>query len=153
MSKLGEIKNILVKLSGSQLEELDRRPSVKYWMEPEFSSESRKYPQKGKPNSFVKTETSGTMMGLKGGKSTKWVADDIIAYDKKGNIVGVLSVSRTEPVGAFKITVREDAQRQGWGKRLLNEAVKNGIKIGVENNSFSHSGRELMRAWLTEQQK
>jgi glyoxylase-like metal-dependent hydrolase (beta-lactamase superfamily II) len=40
-----------------------------------------------------------------------------------------------ETKGAFKITTREDAQRQGHGTRLLDEAKKQGFDI--EGNIFS----------------
>jgi hypothetical protein len=36
------------------LKEIEKAPSVKYWMEPEFKAESRKYPQTGEPNSFAR---------------------------------------------------------------------------------------------------
>jgi len=125
---------------------VEMAPSVKYWMEPEFSSESRHYPQKEKPNSFYETERYGTV----GFDKKKWKSKDVVAYDEKGNIIGVFSISTTDPIGAFKITVREDAQRKGWGMKLLDYAEKHGIDIvsNLENNRFTASGRALLIKWL-----
>ena len=126
---------------------LEQARSVKYWMEPEFKTESYKYPQKGKPNSFFETTSKGTKMG--GGS---WSSDDLIAYDNKGKIVGVLSMSNQgDDKGAFKISVREDAKRKGWGSKLLDKAEQSGIDIvgSIKVNSFSSSGRDLLRSWLT----
>jgi len=128
------------------LEDVNKARSVKYWMEPEFGAETNKYPQTGKPNSFIKREQSGTIMG--GGK---WASDDIVAYDKNGKIVGSISIAKEgEEKGAFKIVVREDAKRQGWGKKILDEAEKQGIDIvgNIKKNSFTQSGRNLVRNWL-----
>jgi hypothetical protein len=128
------------------LEDVNKARSVKYWMEPEFGAETKNYPQKGKPNSFIKTEQSGTIMG--GGK---WASDDIVAYDKDGKIVGSISIAKDgKDKGAFKIVVREDAKRQGWGKKILDEAEKQGIDIvgNIKKNSFTQSGRNLVRNWL-----
>jgi hypothetical protein len=112
-------------LLGVALEDVNKARSVKYWMEPEFGAETENYPQKGKPNSFIKTEQSGTIMG--GGK---WASDDIVAYDKDGKIVGSISIAKDgKDKGAFKIVVREDAKRQGWGKKILDEAEKQGIAL------------------------
>jgi len=128
------------------LEDVNKARSVKYWMEPEFGAETNKYPQTGKPNSFIKREQSGTIMG--GGK---WASDDIVAYDKNGKIVGSISIEKEgEEKGAFKIVVREDAKRQGWGKKILDEAEKQGIDIvgNIKKNSFTQNGRNLVRNWL-----
>ena len=39
---------------------------------------------------------------------------------------------------------------KGWGKKLLDEAEKQGIDIvgNIKHNSFSFSGRNLLRTWL-----
>ena len=127
--------NVVIKA----LEDVEKARSVKYAMQPEFSSESRQYPQKGKPNSIVKIDSDNQK------------SDDIVAYDNDGKIVGVFSISKEgKEQGAFKITVRDDATRQGWGKKLLNEAEAQGIDIvnNVKKNSFSSSGRDLVRNWL-----
>ena len=127
--------------------QLDTRPSVKYWMQPEFSAESRKYPQTDTPNSFKVHIKQGKLLNKK-----TWKSKDIVAYDSDGKIVGVFSVAIEGPeTGAFKITVREDAQRQGWGSKLLDEAQRQGIDIknSIQHNSFSSSGRNLLHSWLS----
>jgi hypothetical protein len=50
--------------------------------------------------------------------------------------------------GAFKIVVREDAMRQGWGMKLLDEAERQGIFIDFAANSFTSQGRALATHWL-----
>jgi hypothetical protein len=130
------------------LEDVNKARSVKYWMEPEFGAETRKYPQTGKPNSFVKTEQPS--------KGNVSASDNIVAYDGNGEIVGSLAISKEgEDKGAFKIVVREDAKRQGWGKKILDEAEKQGIDIvgNIKKNSFTQSGRNLVRNWLESKTK
>lgn len=124
----------------SALNDLDKASSVKYWMQPEFRSETFKYEKNGKPNTFVKLFDKENN------------ADSIIAYDVKGDIVGLFTISKAgKQKGAFKIVVREDSLNKGWGKKLLDEAEKQGIDIigNIKNNSFSSSGRDLLRSWLT----
>lgn len=119
------------------IDEVNHARSVKYWMEPEFNAETYKYAQKAKANSFIKTTNS--------------ISDDVVAYDEKGNIVGSISISNQgSEKGAFKIVVREDALRKGWGKKLLDKAATHKIDIigNIKYNSFSASGRELVRSWL-----
>lgn len=119
--------------------------------EPEFGAETYSYPQTGKPNSFVIHDKVGKYrpLGSKGDYQ-EIKSKVIVAYDKKGEIVGCLNISLSEPVGAFKITVREDAQRKGWAAKLLNKAEELGFNMvnymGV--NTFSHSGRGMARKWL-----
>ena len=134
--------------------DIEMARSVKYWMEPEFKAETYHYPKTGKPNSFVVERNSGAGTIINK-HVAPWVSTDIIAYDEKGKIVGTISISMTEPVGAFKIVVREDAQRRGWGKKLLGEAVNQGFDIAgtIKVNSFSSSGRDLLRSWLGDQAK
>ena len=127
----GEIK--------TALNDIEKAPSVKYWMQPEFPAESYRYEQKGKPDSFVKIYDE------------KYNADTILAYNKRGNLVGLLTISKGgKEQGAFKIVVREDFMNKGWGKKLLDEAEKQGIDIigNIKHNSFSYSGRNLLRSWL-----
>jgi hypothetical protein len=83
-------------------------------------------------------------------------SDNIVAYDGNGEIVGSLAISKEgEDKGAFKIVVREDAKRQGWGKKILDEAEKQGIDIvgNIKKNSFTQSGRNLVRNWLESKTK
>jgi len=122
------------------LNDLDRAPSVKYWMQPEFRAETWEYEKKGKPNSFVKLFDE------------KNNADTILAYDNTGNLVGIFTIAKEgKEKGAFKIVVREDSVNKGWGKKLLDEAEKKGIDVvgNVKRNSFTSSGRDLLRSWLT----
>jgi len=122
------------------LKDLDKAPSVKYWMQPEFRAETRNYEKKGKPDSFVKLYDE------------KNNADSIIAYDKKGNLVGLFTIAKEgKEKGAFKIVVREDSVNKGWGKKILDEAEKQGIDVvgNIKRNSFTHSGRNLLSSWLT----
>jgi len=122
------------------LKDVESAGSVKYWMQPEFPAETYDYEQKGKPNSFVKVYEE------------KYDADTILAYDKKGNLVGLFGMAKGgDEKGAFKIVVREDSESKGWGKKLLDEAEKQGIDIvgNIKNNKFSHSGRYLLRSWLS----
>ena len=46
-------------------------------------------------------------------------------------------------------------KNKGWGKKLLDEAEKQNIDIvnNVKNNSFSSSGRDLLRSWLNKKSK
>ena len=143
----GEFEKYLQYEDGGDVEEalndLEKAPSVKFWFEPSFNSESYFYPENGEPNSFVNlTEDS--------------VSKTIIAYDDKGKLVGVFKIStKGDLEGAFKIVVREDATRQGYGKKLLDEAEKQNIDIvgNVKNNSFSSTGRDLLRSWLNKKSK
>jgi len=129
------------------LNDLHYAGSVKYYMEPEFSSEAYDFPDHGTPNSFVKT--------IGEGKNYKSI--DIVAYDQKGEKVGLFSIA-TEGTdgntpGAFKITTDPEKSRQGWGMKLLDEAHRQGIDIigNIKKNRFSHSGRSLLRKWLEAQ--
>jgi len=124
------------------IEEVDKARGVKYWMQPEFIAETKKYPQTGNPNSIIKIEQKDS--------------DDIVAYDENGKIVGSFSIAKEgKEKGAFKIVVREDAQRKGWGKEILNEAERQGIDVvgSIDKNSFTSSGRDLVRNWLNDKQQ
>ena len=124
---------------------LNTRPSVKYWWEPIFKDESYGFDEKSEPNSFDIQMRYGVYGGL------RWESKNIIAYDEVGEIVGLFSIATEgKEVGAWKISVREDAKRKGWGFRLLDEAEKNGIDVidSIKRNSFSSSGRSLMQSWL-----
>jgi hypothetical protein len=113
--------------------------------EPEFDAETYYYDKIGTPNSFTYLEKNQKTSG--GGKVK---SANIVAYDKKGKLVGLLSISLTEPVGAFKIVVAEDSARKGWGLKLLDEAEKRGFDMVnyMKNNTFTHSGRRLCEKWL-----
>ena len=119
--------------------------------EPDFGAETYKYPETGEPNSFTAHDQVGKYkaIGSKGGY-TEVKSKVIVAYDQNGKVVGALNISLSEPVGAFKIVVREDAQRQGWGAKLLDEAEKLGFDmVGfMRQNTFSHSGRQMAEKWL-----
>lgn len=131
------------------LADVDEAGSVRGGWEPEWAAESRGKPPTGAPGSFVPSESRGTMSGGK-----PWAARDITAYDDDGKAVGVFSVATTgADAGAFKITVRPDALRKGWGSRLLDAAMAHGIDVPgiVKRNKFTHEGRELVRAWLARQ--
>jgi hypothetical protein len=154
----GQIKQYSPSKIQSAIETVSYAPSVKYWMNPEFRAETYKYPKVGEPNSFVFEEKAGTQSTIgRNGRSVKeeYRAKDVIAYDSNGDIVGAISVLQTEPKGAFKIVVREDAFRQGWGFKLLDAAEANGIDIigGLHANSFTQSGRALLLAWLNKKVK
>jgi hypothetical protein len=132
----------------SALHDVDYAPSVKYWMQPEFSTETAKYPQKGEPNSFKRLAFKGTVAGGK-----KWASDDIVAYDANGDIVGSISIDNTLHKGALKIVVRENSQRVGWGTKLLDEAEREGIEIIFKANSYTSTGRALAQNWLEQKLK
>jgi hypothetical protein len=130
------------------IEYLNRAPHAR--LELYFDDESRKYPQKGKPNSLVSSTSRGTLTGKR-----KWEAHDIVAYDNKGKIVGVLSIltkseADEESVGAFKIVVRDDARMKGWATKLLDRAEEDGIDMieAVRHNNYSSRGRWMIRLWL-----
>lgn len=112
--------------------------------EPEYDAETYYCEKEGTPNSFSYTEKD------KSTKSEKVKAGEITAYDENGSLVGLLSICLTEPIGAFKIVVREDATRLGWGLKLLDEAERRGFDMisFMKNNNFSHSGRRLCEKWL-----
>ena len=126
------------------LEDLKRAPSVKYWMQPDFASESIGQPKNDEPNGF-----SYDMVDTSEGKATI-----INTYDADGKIAATMSIldvpSGDSPKGAFKISTREGAQKQGYASRLLDEASRMGydIPVLIKNNSFSESGRNLLRSWL-----
>ena len=129
------------------LQDLHYAGSVKYYMEPEFRGEAYDFPDHGTPNSFFTTTSSGKT----------WKSIDIVAYDQKGEKVGLFSIA-TEGTdgntpGAFKITTDPEKSRQGWGMKLLDEAQRQGIDIigNIKKNRFSHSGRSLLRKWLEAQ--
>jgi len=112
------------------LEDLKKAKSVKYWMQPEFLSESRGQPKNDEPNGFTYD-----MVDTSEGKATI-----INTYDQEGKIVATMSIldvpSGDSPKGAFKISTREDAQKQGYASRLLDEASRMGYNIP-----------SLMRSW------
>ena len=125
------------------LNDLEKAPSVKFWNEPEFQGESYFFDKEGEPNSFVSLQEDD-------------ISKTILAYDEDGQLVGVFRIRTSGDLkGAFKIVVREDAMRKGWGKKLLDEAEKQNIDIvgNVKNNSFSSRGRDLLRSWLNEKSK
>lgn len=123
------------------LDALDRAPSVKYWMEPEFRAESWHFPKRGTPNSVAEVELVGKKIPQR----------DFAVYDANGDIAGVLSVSlKPEDHGAFKIVVDPNQVRKGYGSKLLDYAESKGVDIigSIRYNSFSSTGRELLRSWL-----
>jgi len=143
MEKGGEVPRIK-----ESIEYLNHAPHAR--MELYFDDESKKYPQKGKPNSLVSSTSRGTLTGKR-----KWEAHDVVAYDNKGKIVGVLSVltkseADEESVGAFKIVVRDDARIKGWATKLLDRAEEDGIDMieAVRHNNYSSRGRWMIRLWL-----
>lgn len=124
------------------LDDLEKARSVKGYMQPEFNSETYDYPKQGKANSYVKKVDDNSKT--------------ILAYDNNGEIVGLFSIStNVNEEGAFKIVVREDSINKGWGKKLLDEAEKQNIDIvgNIKNNSFTSSGRYLLRSWLKSKNK
>lgn len=126
------------------LEDLKKAPSVKYWMQPDFSSESIGQPKNDEPNGF-----SYDMVDTSEGKATI-----INTYDAEGKIAATMSILdvplEDSPKGAFKISTREGAQKQGYASRLLDEASRMGYNIPslIKNNSFTESGRNLLQSWL-----
>lgn len=125
------------------LSDLEKAPSVKFWYEPTFDAESYSFEKYGKPNSFVNLQEDD-------------ISKTILAYDEQGKLVGVFKTRIFgDDKGAFKIVVREDAMRKGWGKKLLDEAENQNINIvgNIKNNSFSSRGRDLLRNWLNKKSK
>ena len=105
------------------LDDLRKAKSVKYWMEPEFSSESNGQPKNDEPNGFTYD-----MVDTSEGKATI-----INTYDTDGKIAATMSIldvpSGDSPKGAFKISTREDVKKQGYASRLLDEATRMGYDI------------------------
>ena len=125
------------------LNDLEKAPSVNFWNEPEFQGESYFFNKEGEPNSFVSLQEDD-------------ISKTILAYDEDGQLVGVFRIRTAGDLkGAFKIVVREDAMRKGWGKKILDEAEKQNIDIvgNIKNNSFSSRGRDLLRSWLKSKNK
>jgi len=126
------------------IDDLQKARSVKWYMEPVFSSESIGQPKSYEPNGFTYD-----MVDTSEGKATI-----INTYDAEGKIAATMSIldapSGDSPKGAFKISTREDVKKQGYASRLLDEASKMGYDIPslIKNNSFSTSGRNLLRSWL-----
>lgn len=124
------------------LNDLEKARSVKGYMQPEFNSEIYDYPKQSEPNTYVKKVDNNS--------------ETILAYDNNGDIVGLFSISTNgNEKGAFKIVVREDSINKGWGKKILDEAEKQNIDIvgNIKNNSFTSSGRYLLRSWLKSKNK
>lgn len=132
--------NIIVR----SIEYVRYAPSAK--LEVIFDSEAHRYNKHGDPNSYVISDGKGSTS-----KGNKWSAKNIAAYDESGVLVGILSVSTSAPVGAFKIVVRPDARRQGWGSKLLNKAEEIGLDMvsfaGI-HNTYSNDGRLMLIEWL-----
>jgi GNAT superfamily N-acetyltransferase len=120
------------------MERLESARGVRWGYEPDFPSERHSFAQTAEPNSFP--------------PSTRGAEQRIGAYDAEGKLVGTFSqITEGEGKGAFKITVREDAQRAGWGRKLLDEAERAGLDVvgSIGENSFTHEGRSLLRNWLS----
>lgn len=117
-----------------------------YW-----EDESRRQPSSGEPNSISTSEESGTICGNEPIEKRRYNARRFNAYDEQGQLVGTMSiiVDGYAP-GAFKIAVRPDAQRRGYGSKLLSAAEASGINMleAMHCNSFSSSGRNLASRWL-----
>jgi GNAT superfamily N-acetyltransferase len=119
-----------------------------------FANETRRFDQSGEPNSFVLKDDFGTTMGNGPAASRRWESKEILVYDDDGQIVGRFSIVTKHPtpttVGAFKIVVRPDARRRGWGRKLLDRAAEAGIDLVTVAgpNHYSAEGRQLMLAWL-----
>jgi hypothetical protein len=133
----------------SAIDYVNRSKTARF--EPDFGAETYKYSPHGKPNTFVSHDKVGKYkaIGSKGGY-TEVKSKVILAYDEHGDIVGAINISLSEPVGAFKIVVREDAQRLGWGVKLLSEAEAQGFDmVGyMRENTFSYAGRHMAIKWL-----
>lgn len=143
----GEFSKYLEYENGGEVEQalndLEKTPSVSFWYEPEFNGETYFFEKEGEPNSFVNLQEDD-------------ISKTILAYDEDGKLVGAFKIRTWGDLkGAFKIVVREDAKNKGWGKKLLDEAEKQNIDIvnNVKNNSFSSSGRTLLRSWLNKKSK
>jgi hypothetical protein len=143
----GEFSRYLEYENGGEVEkalnDLQKAPSVSFWYEPEFNGETYFFEKEGEPNSFVSLQEDD-------------ISKTILAYDEDGKLVGAFKIRTWGDLkGAFKIVVREDAKNKGWGKKLLDEAEKQNIDIvnNVKNNSFSSSGRDLLRSWLNKKSK
>jgi DNA polymerase III sliding clamp (beta) subunit (PCNA family)/GNAT superfamily N-acetyltransferase len=143
----GEFSKYLEYENGGEVEQalndLEKTRSVSFWYEPEFNGETYFFEKEGEPNSFVNLQEDD-------------ISKTILAYDEDGKLVGAFKIRTWGDLkGAFKIVVREDARSKGWGKKLLDEAEKQNIDIvnNVKNNSFSSSGRTLLRSWLNKKSK
>lgn len=120
-------------------------------MDIDWASESRRQPQNGKANEISTSEESGTIMGNGPREKLSYKARRFNAYDESGNLVGTMSIIvEGYAPGAFKIAVRPDAMRRGYGMKLLDAAEASGIDMlkAMRKNSFSNEGRSLARSWL-----
>lgn len=127
----------------SELEDVNMAPSARF--EPEWPSESRRFPKTGKPNAIDRSEAKFTV-NRKPGREV-----NLAAYDRDGKLVGVFSQAVEGPgKGAFKVTVRPDAQRQGHATRLLEAAEKAGLDVrgNLRTNTFTPAGRDLARSYV-----
>ena len=122
-------------------------PSVQPGFEPDFESEKHSFPATGPANGFTnETRTYDPSRG------PKYTATNIGAYDAGGRLVGTFSIAHGGGQdGYFKISVNPDAQRQGWGFRLLKEAERQGIDLEAVagKNRYTPSGRALLRAYFS----
>jgi len=135
----------------TSLHQLDYARSAKWGFEPDFHSESialihqGKLSPEGKSNSFAKCNLDYGKRGQ---------ASGIAAYGPDGKMSGTFNGLTSGPdSGAFKISVSPGSQRRGVGLSLLNEAHREGFDLvgSIPKNSWTQSGRSLMRAWLERQ--
>lgn len=123
--------------------------SVRRGFEPDFASERSTFPAAGPANGFTVQAREYRASGGRPG----FTSTDIGAYDEAGLLVGTFSVAHgADQDGFFKISVRPDAMRQGWGMRLLDRAAQEGIDLAdiAARNIYTSAGRALLLRWLEE---
>ena len=124
--------------------------SVQRGFEPDWASEHRSYEATGPTGGFLIRTRSYPASSAS--RRAAYTSTDLAAYDEQGSLVGILSVAHgADQDGFFKIVVRPDALRRGWGRRLLAEVERQGIDLVAiaPRNHYTPSGRALLVAYLS----
>lgn len=115
-----------------------------YWS---WENQVRQYPKEGAPGiSYFRGDL----------EPGNWV-DCLLYRDRDGEILGILNYYNqdeyqngvlTEKKGNFCIFTAPKAQRQGIGKKLLEEGIKR-YNIVLEDQMWTPQGFELLKSFLT----
>ncbi len=132
------------------LKDLDSASSVPRGYEPTWESERHGLARRGAPGTAPPGTTHINRYDMPGAGN----ALSVVIYGDSGAPVGAFSgllPGSTQQVGAFKVSVDPAFSRQGIGLKLLDAADGAGFNVAahVGVNSYTPSGRALVRKWLT----